>query len=112
MDEMDNHFKIVRDYLDEHPNASVEKVSEDTEVPQRVVLYLIKEGRLIIKGAGEGKVGILSCEVCKAPILEGRICNKCKSNLASIIDKKTGSKSVPAAGNQSDNLKASAKIGK
>ena len=109
LDDMDGHFVKVRDYLDEFPNASVELVSDETEVPKSVILQLIKEGRLII---GDGsKVSSKHCEVCKKPIYEGRMCVKCQSNLQAIIEKNTGGKK-PAVSSQGDSMKGSAKIGK
>ena len=107
LEEMDGHFIKVRDYLDEHPHAGVEKVAKETEVPKSVIMFLIKEGRLII---GTGKGGTLICEVCKKPIPEGKICDTCKGNLASMIDKTAPSKPEPKK--DEPNIKGSAKIGK
>ena len=109
LEEMDAQFIKVRDYLDENPNAGVDKVVEETEVPRSIIMYLIKEGRIIMGGGKAG--GNLTCEVCKKPIDEGKICNKCKANLASMIDKTAGS-GKPEPRKEEPNLKGSAKIGK
>ena len=110
LEKMDANFIKVRDYLDDNPNAGVDKVASETEVSRRVIMHLIKEGRLIM-GGNKGIGGSLVCEVCKKPIDEGKICNKCKGNLAAMIDKTTGSKPSEASKPEL-NLKGSAKIGK
>ena len=107
---MDDYFIQVRDYLDDNPNASIEKVSEETEISQRVIMYLIKEGRVIMKGEGKAFDDTLTCEICKIPIFEGRICETCKKNLAKAIDNTSSKKPAPASGSGSDNIKGSAKI--
>jgi len=109
LQEMDEHFIKVRDFLDDNPHADVDKVSKETEVPKVIIMYLIKEGRLIL-GGGKGG-GTMICEVCKKPIPEGKICDKCKANLASMIDKTAGS-STPESRKEEPNIKGSAKIGK
>ena len=109
---MDEYFFKVRDYLDDNPDASIDKVSEETEISQRVIMYLIKEGRVIMKGEGKAFDDTLTCEICKIPIFEGRICEKCKKNLAKAIDNTTAGnkKPAPSSGSGSDNIKGSAKI--
>ena len=108
LEELDGNFIKVRDYLDDNPNAGIDKVSEETEVSKRVIMYLIKEGRLII--ATTDGSGALICEVCKKPIETGRICNKCKDNLASVMQKNAGG-SKQSEPRQQENLKGTAKIG-
>ena len=106
INDMDAYFVKVRDFLDDNPNAGIDIVSEETEVPKAAILQLIKEERIILKEGTEGVV--LYCEICKKPILVGRICNKCKANLNSMIEKQ--SKSTGSGSKDSDNIKASAKI--
>jgi hypothetical protein len=106
INDMDTYFVKVRDYLDDNPNAGIDIVSEETEVPKGAILQLIKEERIIFN---EGVTGaVISCEICKKSILVGRICNKCKANLNSMIDKQP--KSTGSGSNNSDNIKGSAKI--
>ena len=83
---LDKHFNTVRDYLDEHPNACVETVSNATGVSQKTILYLVKEGRLVM---GENAGGVLTCEMCKKTISLGRLCEKCKGTLSNVLDKNT-----------------------
>ena len=79
MQELDEQYKPVRDYLYDHPNASIEKVVEDTGVAERIILYYLKEGRLRMANAS----GLLRCEQCGAAIESGRLCDKCKGKLDS-----------------------------
>ena len=110
LEEMDTHFVTVRDYLDENPGAGVDKVAEATEVPKKFILFLIKEGRLIMGGGKSGGGGLI-CEVCKKPIDEGKICPKCKHALASVMDKSTQKKPAEPVAKE-ENFKGTAKIGK
>ncbi len=77
MKEIDEKYKPVRDYLYEHPNASIEEVSEGTEVSERIILYYLKDGRLSMAKAS----GLLRCEQCGAAINSGRFCEKCMAKL-------------------------------
>jgi hypothetical protein len=107
---MDKFFVKVRDYLDDHPKAGIDIVSEETGVSKKAIMYLIKEGRIIINEGDDSDV-VLICEVCKKPIATGRICSTCKSNLATMIDKKAGSKpSGASTSSEAQNFKGSAKI--
>ena len=81
---IDKHFNTIRDYLEEHPNTNVETVSNATGVPQKTILHLVKEGRLVM---GENAGGVLACEMCKKTISIGRLCEKCKGSLTNVLDK-------------------------
>jgi hypothetical protein len=43
-------FQKVRDYLREHPTATVEEIAEGTEVDSRIIMRFINQGRLRKKG--------------------------------------------------------------
>lgn len=85
---LEEKFQEVKQYLDEHPNASVSQVSEDMEVSVKQIKEWIREERLALSNATE--TGI-SCERCGIPICTGRFCDKCKialqNTLASALDK-------------------------
>ena len=89
---MDECFIKVRDYLDEHPYADMDTVSEETEVPSKMILHLLKEGRLII-GDDESGNTILTCESCKKPVSTGRLCEPCKGKLTKAMGETIVSKS-------------------
>ncbi|WP_422446897.1 TIGR03826 family flagellar region protein [Thermoanaerobacterium sp. DL9XJH110] len=76
-------FEKVRDYLYDNPGATIEEVSEKTGVDSKKVLEFLREGRLVLKNAN---AGILSCEMCGAPILTGRYCDKCAGDMKKRLD--------------------------
>lgn len=78
-DKEENKFKIVKDYLWDHPNATIEQVHEDTEVERELIIKFVKDRRLISEGLELDLV--LECERCGTPITEGRFCNKCQQEL-------------------------------
>ena len=85
IDYIDECFILVRDYLDQYPNAGMETVEAATEVDQKIILHLLKEGRLIMgEGKAVGSAGLI-CEMCKKPISTGKLCNSCKDNLSNTI---------------------------
>jgi hypothetical protein len=111
LESMDDNFIIVRDYLDEHPNADVDTVAKETEVSPRVIMHLLKEGRLIMTAKGADGKSLLTCEMCKVPITSGRLCERCKVALAAGIDKNITGGKAEASKPEPQNIKGSAKIG-
>jgi flagellar operon protein (TIGR03826 family) len=85
-EELDD-FKRVKDYLYDHPGASMTEVSMAVEISTRKLTRYLKEGRLEISGE-EGANMLLSCESCGKSIRSGRWCKDCdselKNNLAGI----------------------------
>lgn len=77
MQELDEQYKPVRDYLYDNPNATIEEVVAETGVPQRVILFYLRDGRLRMVNAS----GLLKCEQCGAPIDSGHLCEKCMGKL-------------------------------
>ena len=81
--QLDEDFIMIREYLYENEGAGIEEVSEATGVPRKIILYLLKEERLIVSGNKGG--GILVCESCKRPINTGRMCGRCKKEVVSAM---------------------------
>jgi len=110
LEQMDKDFIVVRDYIYEHKQTNMDTVSEQTGVAKNIILYLLKEGRLILDD-NNGGGGVLFCEACKKPISSGRLCKECKSKVASTMDKnmKTYKPSSQRAG-EHDNFKSAAKL--
>lgn len=82
-------FQKVKDYLREHPRATITEVSEELEISVEKITRYLKEGRLEI---APGSAIILECERCGSPITTGRFCNACSGRLES--DLKTTSKEL------------------
>jgi len=111
-EKMDQNFVVVRDYLYEHERAGIDEIAEETEVPKQHIMYLIKEGRLIINSPDGKGGGLLSCEVCKKPINTGRMCKECMASLAGKMDRSVSADKKPATGKIAEqNFKGTAKIG-
>jgi len=71
--ELDEMYKKVRDYLYDHPNATMVEVSEATGVEEKIILEFLREGRLELKEPSP----VLTCERCGKPITTGRMCKEC-----------------------------------
>ncbi|NLZ55038.1 MAG: MerR family transcriptional regulator [Thermoanaerobacteraceae bacterium] len=68
-------FDRVRAFINDNPEATIEEVSEGTDVSVKKILEYLKEGRLMLRNNNVNI--ILECELCGAQILTGRICEKC-----------------------------------
>ena len=109
LDKIDEDFIKVRDYIDEHKQSHIDTISEETEVPKHIILYLLKEGRLIIDSPDGSGGGLLFCEVCKKSINTGRMCKDCMDKVASTMNKSmSGQRQSGVSG---PGIKGSAKIG-
>jgi predicted amidophosphoribosyltransferase len=80
-DKLDRDFLVVREYIyeKETEDVSLKDITENPDVSEKTVLFLIKEGRL-----SERKIlteGRLTCAACGAAIARGRFCSKCLSIL-------------------------------
>ena len=71
-------FKIVKDYLWEHPGSNVEELHRETGVEKELIRKFVKEGRFVeVKGVSLS----VDCEKCGKSIPSGRFCESCKNNL-------------------------------
>ncbi len=62
----------VASYLRDNRRASIGEVHEATGVPERIILKMLKKGRIT-----GGVQMAYPCESCGRPILEGRVCAEC-----------------------------------
>lgn len=76
---LEDKFQEVKAFLNENPNSSVERVSEELDVSVKQIRQWIREERLTLSVAGADGV---VCEQCGAPICTGRFCDKCKAEMA------------------------------
>lgn len=88
----EENFRNVKDYLYENPEATIDEVSEKTGVDTKKILEYLKEGRLILK---QNNPDVLSCESCGNPILTGRFCKNCITNMKKKFG--VGTKSLPTS---------------
>lgn len=81
---IEDDFRLVRDYLYDHPGADVTEVSAATGVAKAVILKLLKDERIEV--ISEDNI-ILRCEVCGKSIKSGRKCEECKLDFAKALMK-------------------------
>ncbi len=72
------NYEKVKEYIYDHPGATLPEVSEKTDVSEERILYYLREGRLEIIGTSSM---ILDCERCGRGITTGRYCKECASEL-------------------------------
>lgn len=77
MQELDEIFVRVRDYIYDNPQATIMEVSQELKVEESIILEFLKEGRLELSSPGLDYV----CERCETPITTGRYCNECIQEL-------------------------------
>jgi hypothetical protein len=82
-EEMDECFRKVKNYVYDHPDANVTDISEGAQVPEKLVLRFLKEGRLSV----DESVCALECERCGTPISAGRYCKKCQGLFQSAFNR-------------------------
>lgn len=74
---MDKEFLVVKDYVYDHPDANVIKVSVETGIPVKRVLSMLREGRLSIADTN----GMMTCMECGKQIASGKYCSDCLSKI-------------------------------
>lgn len=72
-------FKIVKDFLYDHPGADIQTVAEATGVDTKKIMRFLRDGKLEI--VGDSPNLLLDCERCGTPINSGRFCNKCVAEM-------------------------------
>lgn len=70
-EKLEDKFHEVKEYLEEHPGASVEQTATDNDISTKQIRQWVREERLILSTATEA--GIV-CEKCGKPIRTGRFC--------------------------------------
>ena len=80
-DEMERQFTLVKEYISKNPQADIETIEKDTGVESKLILRLIREGRLQYKG----KDGLV-CKRCSTPIDTGYYCKECMQQLNQYVN--------------------------
>ena len=78
VNEEEQTFQILRKFIYENYNCTLNELSESTGVSPKKIMRYIREGRLEIS---KGMRGDVRCEACYNPILQGRYCDACKIQL-------------------------------
>jgi ribosomal protein L32 len=85
---IEDKFQEVKQYLEEHPEASINELSSNCEVSVKQLKQWVREERLTFSA---NSVEGIECEKCGKMIRTGRFCDDCKSkitnNLMNAIDK-------------------------
>ena len=87
INQLEEKFQEVKKYLNEHPNAPVNQVSEECGVSVKQIKTWVREERLSFTvGSANG----ITCDGCGEMILTGRFCAHCRQkmqdNLMGAID--------------------------
>jgi len=79
---IDDDYTVVRDYLYDHPSASIQELSKETDVDEKVILHLIRNHRLeFAQGTDTG----VYCSSCGKSITQGTMCDKCKNKMSDML---------------------------
>lgn len=81
-DYMEKKFTEVKEYIRENPQATMQEISDDNEVPVSQLKQWVREERLSF--AESSPIG-LDCEKCGAMIRTGRFCPSCKDKVAQTL---------------------------
>lgn len=75
--EVEDHFKIVREFVYDNPGSTVKEVEEGTGVPREEILEYLREEKLQLKE----ETTALNCQKCGKAIKSGRMCSSCAREL-------------------------------
>lgn len=78
-EEIDEKFKVVKLYIQNHPGVGIQETSRECEVEVGQIQQWIREERLEF---AKDSMVMLNCESCGQPIRSGRYCDSCKNSLA------------------------------
>lgn len=77
-DEAEGRFATVKEYVYDHPGASIQEVSEKCEVGVEQIRHWLREERLELS---KDSSIFLECRSCGKSIQSGVYCDQCKINL-------------------------------
>ena len=82
----EEEFELVKDYLWDNPNSTVEEVAEETGVDRDRIIKFMKENRL----ESEGLVikHSLECKRCGKEISSGIFCSSCRNKMVNELNQK------------------------
>lgn len=72
-------YELVREYVKDNPQVTLDKVSEVTGVSTSRIRQYIADG--LLDQVNLNETIVLSCQICKKPISSGNYCNECMAKL-------------------------------
>lgn len=88
-------FKTVREYIEKHPRSTTFEVAEALDISIDKILQFLREGKLELSGDNVNM--ILECERCGRPIRTGRFCPECSADIEAEFKKGYVSMRKPTA---------------
>lgn len=76
--EIEHEYETCVDYLREQKGATIQELSDATDVPVKQITRFVREGRISIMNAPNL---MYPCEVCGTLIREGHMCDSCRNRL-------------------------------
>ncbi len=76
--EIEREYQDCADYLRENKGATIQELSDATEVSIKQITRFIREGRISIENAPNM---MYPCEVCGTLIRDGHMCDSCRTRL-------------------------------
>lgn len=83
MKKLDETYAKVKEYIYDHPGATINEVSEENEVSVNQIKKWVREEKLSF--SDDSPVG-LACESCGKLIKTGRFCKECKAKVANELE--------------------------
>ncbi|MDR1704993.1 MAG: hypothetical protein LBS19_09985 [Clostridiales bacterium] len=80
MNNTEEAYSKVRDFIDRVPANNITMVSEATGVSAKRILNFVREGRLTLSHDFDFE-GLLRCSICNKPISAGKMCHECQHKL-------------------------------
>lgn len=77
-DSIEEDFKVVKAYIQEHPHVDMRTVSEECDVDVAQIRQWVREERL--EFSSDSIVG-LNCDRCGKVIKSGKFCPECKADM-------------------------------
>lgn len=104
--QLDEKFVVVKEFLRENPNSSVDEVSKECEVSTKQIRQWVREERLTFS---ENSMEGIECERCGTMIKTGRYCETCKlavgNDLRSVMDKPKVEQTVRKSAKDKDRMR-------
>lgn len=91
----EEEFKKVKEYIYEYPGSTISEVSQGTGVTVEKIMRFLRDERLEI--SSENSNLVLECERCHRPIKSGRFCEACKKELQTSISREFGLDKRPSS---------------